>query len=298
MAQFDEFRKFVRRDVPLAMYTRLQLGGPAEFFAEPTSETELIALLKQCREENVPIRVLGAGSNILASEEGVSGIVLSLSAPVFCEIVCDGVTEGQKIRAGAGAKLGHVITRAVSQGLAGFEGLIGIPGTIGGALCGNAGASSGDLGQWVESVRVADFDGNIFELAPSEISFGFRTSSLDDVVILSACFALEADDPSELSRRMQKLWIVRKTQQPSSEVASAYAFKNPRGGTPAGELIEQAGLKNLKIGGAMISQRNANFILVEPEGTVDDVLRLIQLVQEQVEKRTEIELEPAVEIWR
>ena len=293
MAQFDEFRTFVRRDVPLAMHTRLQLGGPAEFFAEPVTETELIDLLKQSQKENVPVRVLGAGSNVLAPEEGLSGVVLSLSSPVFCRVA----VEGRRVTAGAGAKLGRVITQAVSQGLAGIEGLIGIPGTIGGALAGNTGTNNGDLGQWVESVTISDFDGKISVLSKNEISFGYRSSSLDDTVILSATLLLDQDGPVELSRRMQKLWIVRKAQQPGSELASAYVFKNPKMGTSAGEWIEQAGLKGTCIGGAKISERNANFILVEPEGTVDDVLRLIRLVQDQVETRTEIELEPALEIW-
>lgn len=293
MAQFDEFRSFVRRDVPLTMHTRLQLGGPAEFFAEPTSWNELTDLLQQSRREHVPIRVLGAGSNILVPEDGVSGVVLSLSAPAFHEIA----VEGRRIAAGAGARLGRVVTQAVTQGLAGLEGLIGIPGTVGGALCGNAGTNSGDMGQWVESVTVADFDGNISVLSQNDITFEYRSSSLDDVVILSATFLLETDDPIELSRRMQKLWIVRRTQQPGSESASGYAFKNPRSGAVAGDLIEQAGLKGARIGGAVVSERNANFVLVEPEGTVEDVLRLIRLVREQVAERTDVELEPALEIW-
>lgn len=294
MAQFDEFRKFVRRDVPLAMHTRLQLGGPAEFFAEPTSESELIDLLKKCREEHVPVRILGSGSNVLPAEEGISGVVLSLAAPMFCAVSI----EGRQVVAGAGVKLGRVVTQSVSQGLSGLESLIGIPGTIGGALCGNTGTNNGDIGQWVESVTIADFEGNISVLSKSEITFAYRSSSLDDVVILAATFRLDQEDPVELSRRMQKFWIVRKTLQPSGEAASAFAFKNPRGGTSAGELIEQAGLKGTRIGGAMVSERNANFILVEPEATVDDVMRLIRFVQDQVEKRTEIELEPVLEIWK
>lgn len=293
MAQFDEFRKFVRRDVPLAMHSRLQLGGPAEFFAEPTSETELIDLLKQSRAENVPVRVIGAGSNILAPPDGVSGVVLSLADPAFCSVT----VEDQRVVAGGGAKLGRVITQSVSQGLSGLEGLVGIPGTIGGSLCGNAGTNNGDIGQWVESVTVVDLSGNISVLNSSEISFGYRTSSLDDVVILSATFRLEKDDPVDLARRMQKLWIVRKTRQPSGELASAYAFKNLHSGTAAADLIEQAGLKGTRIGGAMVSERNANFILVEPEGTVDDVQRLMKLVRDEVELRTGIELESALEIW-
>lgn len=293
MAQFDEFRSFIRRDAPLAMHTRLQLGGPAEFFAEPTSEEELRRLLQQSQVEHVPVRMLGMGANVLASEEGVSGVVIRLTAPAFCGITVD----DRRVIAGAGAKLGRVITQSVASGLAGLEGLIGIPGTIGGALCENTGTNSGDIGQWVESVTVMGFDGTTSVLSKNEISFEYQTSSLDDVVVVSATFLLERDDPAELARRMQKLWIVRKSRQPAGELVSTFAFKNPRSGTSAGDLIEKAGLKGTRIGGASISERNANFILVEPEGTVDDVLRLIELVRREVESRTEIELEPAVAIW-
>ncbi|MDR1141901.1 MAG: UDP-N-acetylmuramate dehydrogenase [Planctomycetaceae bacterium] len=288
----DIFRG-VRRNVPLAMYTRLQLGGLAEFFVEPESETDLVALLNRCRINKIPIRILGAGSNLLVTETGVAGVIIRFSNPAFCGITI----EGQRVIAGAGAKLGQVITQSVLQGLGGIEDLIGIPGSIGGSLLGNAGTNSGDLGQWVESVRVANIDGEISVLSKNEISFGYRSSSLDDVVILSATLRLEKDDSVELAKRMQKLWIVRKMQQPGGELASIYVFKNPATGTPAGDLIEQTGLKGTRIGGAVISERNANFIMVEPEGTAEDVLRLIRLVQEQVEIVTEIRLELSLEVW-
>ncbi|MDR0609841.1 MAG: UDP-N-acetylmuramate dehydrogenase [Planctomycetaceae bacterium] len=288
----DIFRG-VRCDVPLAMYTRLQLGGLADFFAEPESETDLVTLLKQGQINKRPIRILGAGSNLLVTESGVTGLVIRFSNPAFCGITI----EGQHVIAGAGAKLGQVITQSVSQGLGGIEDLIGIPGTVGGALLGNAGTNSGDLGQWVESVRVADIDGEISVLSKNEISFGYRSSSLDDVIILAATLRLEKEDLVELAKRMQKLWIVRKTQQPGGELASVHVFKNPSTGTPAGDLIEQSGLKGTRIGGAVVSERNANFIMVEPEGTADDVLRLIRFVQEQVEIVAEIRLELSLEVW-
>lgn len=301
MNKFDNFDnsarqnifRGVRRDVPLAMYTRLQLGGLAEFFAEPESETDLVTLLKQGQINKIPIRILGTGSNLLVTEQGVGGLIIRFANPMFCGIT----VEGQRVIAGAGAKLGQVITQSVSQGLGGIEDLIGIPGTVGGALLGNAGTNSGDLGQWVESVRVADINGEISVLSKNEISFGYRSSSLDDVIILAATLRLEKENPVELSKRMQKLWIVRKMQQPGGELASIHVFKNPATGTPAGDLIEQSGLKGTRIGGAVISERNANFILVEPEGTSDDVLRLIRFVQEQVEIVTEIRLELSLEVW-
>jgi UDP-N-acetylmuramate dehydrogenase len=293
MSLFDTFPQFVRCNVPLAMYTRLQLGGPAEFFAEPATMDDLVAVLKHCRLEKIHVHILGIGSNLLISEKGVAGVVVSLLNPAFGSIA----VEGDRVNAGAGAKLGQVITQAVSQGLGGIETLIGIPGSVGGALCGNAGTNNGNLGQWIESVKVVDQSGNISTLSKNEITFGYRSSSLDDVIILSATFRLEKEEPLELAKRMQKHWIVRKTQQPAGELASAFAFKNPSTGTLAEHLVERAGLKGTRIGGAGISERNAGFIVVEPEGTADDVLRLIQLVQDEVCKLTEVRLEPALEIW-
>jgi UDP-N-acetylmuramate dehydrogenase len=275
------------------MYTRLQLGGLAEFFVEPESETDLVALLKRCRINKIPVHILGVGSNLLVTDTEVLGLTIRFSNPAFCGIRID----GQQVIAGAGAKLGQVITQSVSCGLGGIEDLIGIPGSVGGSLLGNAGTNSGDLGQWVESVRVANIDGEILTLSKNEISFGYRSSSLDDVIILSTTLRLEADNPIELAKRMQKLWIVRKMQQPGGELASIYVFKNPATGTSAGDLIEQAGLKGTRIGGAVVSERNANFIMVEPNGTVEDVQRLIRLIQEQVEIVTEIRLERSLEVW-
>ena len=288
------FPKFVRQEIPLSLYTRLQLGGAAEFFAEPENETELTALLIHCRKEKIPVRVLGAGSSLLIPEAGVPGVVLILHNPEFCRVS----VEGERLTAGAGAQFGQVITQSVSQGLGGIEAFVGMPGSFGGAVCGNTGTiHGGDLGQWIESVRVINFDGRVSVLSKSEITFGYRYSSLGDVVLISAVLRLEREEPKELAKRMRKLWIIRKSQQPSGDVASVLAFQDPQTGPLAGELIEQVGLKGTRIGGAVISERNAGFITVDPDCISDDILRLIRLVQEQVALHAEIDLEPAVEIW-
>ena len=294
MSLHDLFPKFVRQEIPLSMYTRLQLGGVAEFFAEPENEDELTALLKRCQKEKIPVHILGAGSSLLIPEAGVPGVVIILHNPEFCRIT----VEGLRITAGAGAQFGQVITQSVSQGLGGIEAFIGIPGSFGGAVCGNVGTvHGGDLGQWVESIRIVHLDGNAAVLSKSEITFGYRYSSLDNVILLSATLRLEKDEPKELAKRMRKLWIIRKSQQPSGDAASVRAFKNPETGPTAGELIEQVGLKGTRIGDAVVSDRNAGFITVESECISDDVVRLIRMIQEQVALNTEIELEPALEIW-
>jgi UDP-N-acetylmuramate dehydrogenase len=294
MPLHDLFPKFVRQEIPLSMYTRLQLGGAAEFFAEPENETELTSLLQHCQKEKIPVHVLGTGSSLLVPEAGVPGAVIVLHKPEFCQITVNDL----HLTAGAGVPFGQVITQSVSQGLGGIEAFVGMPGSFGGAVCGNTGTiHGGDLGQWVESVRVTHLDGTISDLSKNEITFGYRYSSLDDVVILSATLRLEKDEPKELAQRMRKLWIIRKSQQPAGEAASVLAFKNPETGPSAGDLIEQVGLKGTRIGGAIVSERNAGFITVDPECISDDVLRLIRLVQEQVALNAETELEPALEIW-
>lgn len=294
MSLRDLFPKFVRQDIPLSMYTRLQIGGTAEYIAEPENESDLINLLQHCQKEKIPVRVLGAGSSLLIPEAGVSGVVIILSQPDFCRISVD----GELLTAGAGAQFGQVITQAVSQGLGGIEAFVGMPGSLGGAVYGNTGTiHGGDLGQWVESVRVAYLDGKIHVLSKNEITFGYRYSSLEEVVVLSAMLRLERENPKELANRMRKLWIIRKSQQPAGDVASVIAFKNPETSASAAELIEQVGLKGTRMGGAVISERNAGFITVESECISDDVVRLIRLVQEQVAQHTEVELEPALEIW-
>lgn len=288
----DVFSGFVRRDVPLAMLTRLQLGGTAEFFAEPPDAEALSDLLVQCRGEKI-IRILGTGSNVLVSENPVKGMVVALTSSAFCSIHI----EGTRIKAGAGAKLNQVITQAVSQGLSGCEGFVGIPGTVGGALHENVGTNNGTIEQCVTSVSVMDLYGEPAVISGNDLPFWFETGQFDNAVILSVTMELKRDDTAELTRRMQKLWIVRKAQQPMGELPSAMLFKNPRIGTSAAELIVQSGLSGTKIGGAMICERNANFLAVESEATPNDVLRLLRFVRQEVHKCTEVELEPVIEIW-
>ena len=282
----------VKRAEPLAPLTWFHLGGPAEFFAEPNTVEELLAVARRCREQGTPIRLLGGGSNILVRDEGVAGMVVRLSAPPFSEI-----TVGkQTVSAGGGAKLGHAISTSVREGLAGLEALVGIPGTIGGALHGNAGSRGGDIGQWTCRATVMTRAGEIVERTREELVFAYRESSLDDLAILSAQFQLEQDDPEELTKRMQKQWIVKKAAQPLGHQSAGCIFKNPRG-MSAGMLIEQAGLKNTRMGQAEVSDRHANFIIAEQGASSQDVLKLIDLVRDRVMDRLGIELETEIEIW-
>ncbi len=292
MALDTGLEHFVRRAEPLAPLTWFHLGGPAEFFAEPNTVEELQAVVRRCHQERAPIRLLGGGSNILVRDEGVTGMVVRLAAAPFAEI-----TVGQRaVTAGGGAKLGHVISTSVREGLAGLEPLVGIPGTIGGALHGNAGSHGGDIGQWTCQATVMTRGGEILERTREELVFAYRESSLDELAILRAQFQLDADDPAELTKRMQKQWIIKKAGQPLSHQSAGCIFKNPRG-MSAGMLIDQAGLKNTRYGQAEVSERHANFIIADEGATSQDVLQLIDVVRQRVFDRLGIELESEIEVW-
>ncbi len=292
MAFWSGFEKIVRQAEPLAMHTWFQLGGPAEFFAEPDNPDQLIGLIQRSQQEGIDVRLLGQGSNVLVRDEGIPGLVVKLSAAEFGKIE----VAGRRIVAGGGAILGRVVTTAVHRGLAGLETLIGIPGTLGGALHGNAGSHGGDVGQWASGATVVTTAGEVLHRGRDDLFFGYRESSLDDLVILEGSFQLEEDEPADLARRMQKQWIVKKAAQPMGHQCAGCIFKNPRGAS-AGELIEKAGLKGTRIGGAVVSDRHANFIVAEPESTSTDVLRLMELIRSQVRDRLGVDLELEIEIW-
>ena len=287
------FEKMVRLDESLASHTWFRFGGPAQYFVQPHGVDALSAFVRRCHDEGLPVRLLGGGSNLLIRDAGVKGVVLKLSDPIFSDIQ---IGSGRVLTAGGGARLGHVISTAVKAGLAGLEPLVGIPGTIGGALHANAGSRGGDIGQWTCSATVMTRTGEILQRSRDDLVFAYRESSLDELVILSAQFQLEAGDPEELTKRLQKQWILMKAAQPLSHQHTGCIFQNPRG-MSASMLIEQAGLKGASVGGAVVSDRHANFIVAEDNATSDDVLRLIDLIRTRVAERMGVELDTQIEIW-
>ena len=286
------FEHIVRDSEPLAPLTWLRLGGPAEYLAEPTSTDELAALIKRSHEEGMPVRVLGGGSNVLVRDEGVPGLVLSLTAAAFSQITVN----GNIVRAGSGAKLGHAVSTAVREDLAGLEPLVGIPGTVGGALHSNSGSVGADVGQWTHSATVMTRSGEIITRSREELRFSYRQSSLDEPVILDAEFALEKDDSRELTKRMQKAWIVKRAHQPQGNLNVGCIFKDV-GGLSAGQLIEQAGLKSARTGDALVCAENPNFIVANTGATSADVMKLIELLQHGVAETLGVDLETEIEIW-
>lgn len=292
MALADEFADFIKRNEPLAPYTYLRLGGPAEMLVQPRTRDELSRFVRRCFEERVPLRVLGGGCNLLVRDEGARGAVLRLVEPPFTQITVD----GRKVRTGTGAALSSLISHAARQGLAGLEALVGIPGTVGGALRFNAGDRSGDIGQFVRQVEVMDSSGAVQVRDRDELRFGEHASNLDDPVLLAVEFALEPDAPDAIVKRMRRAWIVRKASQPLSFHAAGRIFKNPRG-LSAAALIEQAVAARTRVGGAEVSDRDANYIVVHAGASSRDVLRLIDLVRSKVQERFSIQLEQELTVW-
>jgi UDP-N-acetylmuramate dehydrogenase len=288
----DDFAEITRQDEPLAPHTWLRVGGPAQYFIEPRDIDELTAVVKACHTQDIKVRVLGDGSNLLVRDEGVSGAVIRLPRDLFSAIEIDGTT----VRAEAGALLSHVITQSVRAGLAGLELLTGIPGTVGGALRGNAGGKGGEIGQFVREVTVLTATGERFVRREDDLSFAYRNSSLDELVILSAAFELTPEDSDEIARRLRKIWITKKTSQPLSHQSAGCIFKNPRGQS-SGQLIDRAGLKGTRIGGVEISDRHANFVVTHEGAKADDVIRLIELARSRVLERFGVELELEVQVW-
>lgn len=292
MALASGFESFVTEQAPLASRTWFGVGGPAAYLAAPNTVDELAKLVQRCRTDDLPMRVLGGGSNVLVRDEGVAGVVISLAAECFTGIK----VSGQQVIAGGGASLAEAITLSVGAGLAGLDALVGIPGAIGGALHGNSGSHGGDIGQWTAAATVMTRSGEIVTRERGDLLFGYRESSLDELVILDATFQLEEDNPEVLTKRMQKQWIVKKASQPMTEQRTGCIFKNPRG-MSAGALVDQAGLKGTAVGGAVVSQKHGNFFEAGDGATATDLIKLIDLVRSRVAERLGVELETELEIW-
>jgi UDP-N-acetylmuramate dehydrogenase len=293
MHSFDDFRAIVKADEPLAPHLWFRLGGPAAFLARPRMLDELVGLLRRCRDESIPFKVLGGGSNVLVRDEGVKALVLHLESPAFSDVT---IRDG-RIEAGAAVPLTALISQSTRAGLAGLEFLTGIPGTVGGALLGNAGDRQVSIGQLVDRVTVIDAAVEIKVRDRDDLRFADRESNLDELVILSAEFALERADPEVVVRRMRRIWIVKKENQPYGHQSSGCIFKNPTTDLSAGMLIEQAGLKGTRHGGAEVSDRHANFIVAQPGASASDVLHLIDQIRQRVWQQFGYELELQIQIW-
>jgi len=292
MKSFAGLEKIVKRDHPLAPETWLRIGGPAEYLIEPDTVDQLRQVVRACREGGVPMRVLGRGANLLVDDAGVKGAVIRLCQGEFADVRPTDVG----VRAAAGADMGKLVLRCVREGRSGLEALTGIPGSIGGCVRMNAGGVFGDIGNAVESVDVMSADGEVFTRCRGDLAFAYRSTNITAPFILAAEFRLCEDDPQRILKQVKQIWMYKKNTQPLGSRNAGCIFKNPRG-LSAGALIDRAGLKGKRVGGAHVSVKHANFILADNGTRASDVLKLINVIRETVYKKNEVYLELEIEVW-
>ena len=283
----------IRPQEPLAKHTTFRIGGPADFLVEVVGKAELSGVLQLARREQLPVYILGNGSNLLVADEGVRGLVLVLSGEFDSYRL-----EGTRVIAGGGYNLPKLATQVAKMGLGGIAFACAIPGTVGAGLVINAGAHGGELSQVVSSASVTWLDGRHQRLTPAEINFGYRSSALQGkpVIVTEVTMDLHPESPETISQHMQQHLERRRKTQPLQQPNAGSIFMNPPGDY-AGRLIEQAGLKGLTIGRAQVSEKHANFIVNLGGATASDVLALMDRVRMAVQDRFGVRLEPEVKIW-
>lgn len=288
----QELHHLVGENQPLNESLWLGIGGPARFLAEPVEIEQISALVKAAKEHNVAVKILGHGSNVLVREAGFDGLVISLSGPATTQLTI----EGKVLKAGAGAKLTHAAIKTVGEGLGGLEHLVGIPGSIGGAVVGNASAEGRDIGSVVKSIDVLDESGNCKTITSEEAGFSHRKSTLDGLVILSVEFELETKDVGALTKRMQKLWIYRGQRRPGDTSRIVMPFIDPDSMSTR-ELIASTGLAGLREGDVSLDVAAPQYLIAHENATSDQCLRLIERVREQVLLQSGIDLRLNLQIW-
>jgi UDP-N-acetylmuramate dehydrogenase len=282
----------VRFDRPMRLHTTLRIGGKAEVFAGVKNLDALKELLSYAEAHGLPWIVLGKGSNLLVSDEGVDGLVIRLQGEL-AEVSVEG--GGQtRLRAGGGAAIRSVLGACVREGLAGLEFLAGIPGTAGGAVAMNAGVPGREVGDCVARVEIMGRDGRALSADPGDLAFSYRSCDLPEgSIVTEVLFKVAAGVPEAVGKRIRGNLEVKRRTQPLSYPSAGSVFRNPPGDA-AGRLVEKAGLKGKRVGGAEISGTHANFIINRGGATAEDVLSLMRSARNAVFNRTGIELEPEV----
>jgi UDP-N-acetylmuramate dehydrogenase len=282
------------RDEPLARFTTMRVGGPADLFATAHNAFELRALVRFARQRDLPHVILGRGSDLVISDRGIRGLVIQARAE-------GSRFDGERYTADAGVPMARAATETQKAGLTGLEFGLAIPGTVGGAVWANAGAHESDVAGVLESARVLDADGREAVVPVEELGLAYRDSRFKHAtgegpfeLILDATFRLEPADPDVIKARLDDIRRWRQAHQPLGQASAGSVFRNPPGDS-AGRLIEAVGLKGHRIGGASVSEKHANFIVNDQKGTAADVRRLGDHVRTTVAAQTGIELVYEVE---
>ncbi len=293
MVSVDDIRKVFRGHVavaePLGKYTSFRIGGPADFYLEPVDKFDLIEVVRFFRKFDYRFMIIGKGSNLLISDNGFRGAAINLEEGMGTVNI-----EGGLIVADSGVRLGKFVDFCIQHEKAGVEMLAGIPGTIGGAVIMNAGAYGGEISNHLVEVEIYRDDA-IQKIKKAEAGFSYRRSGFSRDVVLNASFLLPQGNLSELLKRRRELLLKRNQSQPLNLPNSGSMFKNPEG-TFAAKLVEEAGLKGTRVGGAQISDRHGNFIVNHGNATAQDVLDLVKLARKKVYDRSGIRLELEVKL--
>ena len=286
---FENYNTLVHE--PMSGHTTLRLGGPADYMVFPRNAEEIAGLFAEAAAHDLPVTVIGHGSNLLVLDGGIRGLVICIGKNMR-EITL----EGNRITAQAGAMLGSVAMEAAEAGLSGLEFASGIPGTVGGGVTMNAGAYDGEMSQVVTRVKGICPDGKAVELSREEMNFSYRHSVVQekDLIVTEVEFELREGDPAAIRAKMSELNARRAEKQPLDVPSAGSTFKRPQG-YYAAALIDQCGLKGYTIGGARVSVKHAGF-LVNTGSSAADYLALVRHVQQVVAERTGITLEPEIRI--
>ncbi|AQQ08287.1 UDP-N-acetylenolpyruvoylglucosamine reductase [Sedimentisphaera cyanobacteriorum] len=282
---------FVKENYPLAGHTWYGVGGNAEYFAPVQNINELRRAITRASQQNLDIKVLGQGSNVLVREEGVKGLVVKLEGD-FSKFEF----RGGAIIAGSGVNLGKLVLESVREGLAGLESLTGIPGSLGGAVKMNAGGRFGEIGTSVESVELIDMQGSTFSKHKPELVFSYRQNNIYESIITSVELSLTPADSEMLLKRVQEIWIYKKNHQPVNRRTAGCVFRNVSGRS-AGEIIESCGLKGAENGKAKLSEKHCNIIIAEEGCTSSDIIGLIEKIREKVRELADIDLQLEIDMW-
>lgn len=282
----------IRFDEPMSAHTSFKIGGPADVLIRITSEEEMESALRLSREWNVPVFIMGNGSNLLVRDGGLRGVVLKINDG-FDQIW----VEGDAIRAQAGALLTAVSKTALRESLEGLEFASGIPGTIGGAISMNAGAYGGEMKDVVDQVRAMDKDGKVILLSGEDMEFAYRDSRVkrDDLIVLDVIMKLVRGDHSKIDEKIRELTSQRTSKQPLEMPSAGSTFKRPEGYF-AGKLIEDSGLRGLRHGDAQVSEKHCGFVVNRGSSTCKEVMELIEVVRKTVRDKFEVELEMEIKL--
>lgn len=296
LIQSGLLRGEVRYGEPLSAHTSLKIGGPAEVMVFPEDPLSVRHLLHAANQEKIPLFILGAGTNLLVSDEGIKGITVSLKAFSKIELTRGADDENAVLYVGSGVPLPRVVHFAKKNGYSGIEALAGIPGSFGGAVYMNAGSFGTEIKDVIDSVALMNRQGELKIMKKADLAFEYRNSNLpEDSIILSANIVLHKADPDEVAKKTDACMQRKRTSQPVGAHSAGCVFKNPKG-EAAGSLIDKAGCKGMKIKGVEVSTVHANYFINSGNADFRDFIELMKIVIAKVKEKNRITLEPEIKI--